>query len=328
VQERENRERSKEFMSSKPSTSKVAGPTAKGTVGRLFFLSASSGQMFTANPDGSDLKVIVSEGRRLPDGLVVDVAAGHLYWTNMGDPTANDGSIERADLDGNNIRHVVPSGGTFTPKQLQLDKKNGKLYWSDREGMRIMRANLDGSNIETLVDTSQGDSRPGKDVKKWCVGIALDVEGGKVYWTQKGPEKAGQGRIFRADLEIPAGQTPATRKDVELLYDNLPEPIDLDLDLSNRIMYWTDRGDPPRGNTVNRSPMDAAPGDRTEPQIVFKHLLEGIGLALDLNNGRMFVTDLAGSVYTANLDGSNKKAIVFAQGNLTGIAYAELPAGS
>ena len=39
------------------------------------FWSASSGEVFSANPDGSDLKVIVSEGRRLPDGIVVDVAA-------------------------------------------------------------------------------------------------------------------------------------------------------------------------------------------------------------------------------------------------------------
>ena len=102
-----------------------------------------------------------------------------------------------------------------------------------------MRVNLDGSRIETLVDTSQGDARPGKDVKKWCVGIALDVIGGKFYWTQKGHDNAGQGRIFRANLEIPKGQTPANRKDIELLYDGLPEPIDLDLDLANRMMYWT-----------------------------------------------------------------------------------------
>ena len=315
-------------MSFKASKSKVAKPTPKSTAGRLFFLSASSGQVFSANPDGSDLKVIVSEGRRIPDGIVVDIEAGHLYWTNMGNPNADDGSIERADFDGNNATHIVPNGGTFTPKQLQLDRKNRKLYWSDREGMRIMRANLDGSKIETLVDTSEDDARPGKDAKKWCVGIALDVERGKVYWTQKGPEKAGQGRIFRANLEIPEGQTPANRQDVEVLYNNLPEPIDLDLDLGNRIMYWTDRGDPPRGNTVNRAPMDATNGNRPEPEIVFNHLMEGIGLALDLDNGRMFVTDLAGSVYSANLDGSNKKPVIFAQGNLTGIAYAELPARS
>ncbi|HTC64113.1 MAG TPA: hypothetical protein VK709_14825 [Candidatus Saccharimonadales bacterium] len=315
-------------MSSANSKAKPAKYVAEPRSGRLFFLSASAGQIFSANPDGSDLKVIVSEGRRIPDGIVVDTEAGHIYWTNMGNPNANDGSIERADLDGKNAIEIVPNGGTFTPKQMQLDRKNRKLYWSDREGMRIMRANIDGSKIETLVDTSEGDARPGKDLKKWCVGIALDVDRGKVYWTQKGEDKSGQGRLFRANIEIPQGQTPANRKDIEVLYKNLPEPIDLDLDLGNRIMYWTDRGDPPRGNTVNRAPMDAASGSRPEPEIIFNHLMEGIGLALDLENQRMFVTDLAGSVYSANIDGSKKKAVVFAGGNLTGIAYAELPARS
>src|SRR6202166_5204241 len=194
-------------MPVKTSKSGIKKTTAKATTARLFFLSASSGQVFSANPDGSDLKVIVSEGRRLPDGIVVDTAAGYLYWTNMGNPTANDGSIERANLDGSNITHIVRPGDTFTPKQLQLDDKNRKLYWCDREGMRVMRANLDGSKIETLIDTSEGDARPGKDIRKWCVGIVLDVAAGKVYWTQKGPANAGEGRIFRANLEIPKGQT-------------------------------------------------------------------------------------------------------------------------
>jgi DNA-binding beta-propeller fold protein YncE len=314
-------------MAVKSSKFEVKTTTAKAATARLFFLSASSGQVFSANPDGSDLRVIVSEGRRIPDGIVVDAAAGHLYWTNMGNPTVNDGSIERSDFDGNNLTHIVPPGGTFTPKQLQLDEKNRKLYWCDREGMRVMRANLDGSNIETLVDTSEGDARPGKVIKKWCVGIALDIEGGKLYWTQKGSDNAGEGRIFRANLEIPKGQTPANRKDIELLYENLPEPIDLELDLANRTLYWTDRGDPPRGNTVNRAPMDPARRNgKKEPEIVFDHLEEGIGITLDLKGGRMFLTDLGGSVYSANLDGSNKKTVLGAEGNLTGIVYAEITA--
>jgi hypothetical protein len=316
------------IMSPTASKSKPAKPIAKATTPRLFFLSLSAGQVLSANPDGSDLKVLVGEGRRLPDGIVVDVDAGYLYWTNMGVPNANDGSIERSNLDGSNVTHIVPPGGTFTPKQLQLDRKSRKLYWSDREGMRVMRANLDGSNIETLVDTSEGDARPGKDILKWCVGIVLDVEAGKLYWTQKGPDNAGKGRIFRANLEIPRGETPAKRSDIELLYEKLPEPIDLELDLTNRMIYWTDRGDPPRGNTVNRAPMDPASGNgKKEPQIVLDHLMEGIGIALDLKGGRMFLTDLGGSVYSATLDGANKKTVLMAEGNLSGIAYAEIPAG-
>ena len=112
--------------------------------------------------------------------------------------------------------------------------------------MLVMRSNLDGSKIETLIQTGQGYSDR-RDATKWFVGITVDVERKQIYWN-----KAGKGRIFRASTEIPNGQTAANRTDIEVLFDDLPEPIDLDLDLNNRMMYWTDRGDPPRGNTVNR----------------------------------------------------------------------------
>ena len=295
----------------------------KVTSGRLFFLEASGGRILSVNPDGSDRKVIVT-GCRIPDGVVVDAEAGHIYWTNMGVPNLSDGSIERADLDGQNRKAIIPEGGTFTPKQLHFDKKAGKLYWCDREGMRVMRSNLDGSKIETLVDTSEGDARPGRDARKWCVGITVDPERGQIYWTQKGPDDAGQGRIFRANIEILKGENASNRTDIELLFDGLPEPIDLELDLENRLMYWTDRGDPPRGNTVNRAPMNADFQKHPDPKILLTHLMEGIGIALDLKGNRMFVTDLAGSVYSAKLDGSDKKPLLGAQGNLTGIAYAEI----
>src|SRR6267142_547400 len=110
-----------------------------GVVARIFFLDLGAGRVLSANPDGSDLRTLVSEGRKLPDGLAVDVAAGHLYWTNMGNPKANDGSIFRSDLDGRTMTTIIPPGGTFTPKQLQIDKPNGKLYSCDREGMQVVR---------------------------------------------------------------------------------------------------------------------------------------------------------------------------------------------
>ena len=189
----------------------------------------------------------------------------------------------------------MPPGATFTPKQIQLDKKNGKLYWGDREGMRVMRCNLDGSQIETLVETGRGDVDR-RDQTRWCVGIAIDPKRGQIYWTQKGPDNGELGRIFRAGIDLPSGESPDERTDIEVFYDRLPEPIDLELDLENRVLYWTDRGDPPRGNTVNRASIDAKP---QAPEIVVTHLMEGIGIALDVAGDRMFVTDFAGSVYAS-----------------------------
>ena len=310
-----------------PQTSKPTRPSSAKSVGRLYFLEASGGRIHSANADGSDRKVIVS-GARIPDGVVVDVEAGHIYWTNMGVPSKNDGSIERVDLDGKNRVTIISEGKTFTPKQLHLEKKSGKLYWCDREGMRVMRANLDGSNIETLVDTSNGDARPGTDQRngaQLCVGITVDPDRGQIYWTQKGPANAGKGRIFRAKIDIPKGETPANRTDIEVLFDGLPEPIDLELDLKNRFIYWTDRGDPPRGNTVNRASIDADFSKHPTSDILLTHLEEGIGIALDFKGNRMFLTDLAGSIYSAKLDGTEKKPLLAAQGQITGIAYVEIP---
>jgi hypothetical protein len=294
-------------------------PGRKAAVGRLFALEVSGGRIHSMSPDGSDRKVIVTDCH-LPDGIAVDVEAGHINWTNMASPSENDGSIERADLDGNNRRVIVPPGGTFTPKQIHLDKKNGKLYWCDREGMRVMRSNLDGSQIETLVEAGRGDADR-RDQTRWCVGITIDPVRQHIYWTQKGPDNGAQGRIFRAGIEIPKGETAAKRSDIEVFFDRLPEPIDLELDRKNRVLYWTDRGDPPRGNTVNRASIDARP---QAPEIVLTHLMEGIGIALDVPRDRMFVTDLAGSIYLARLDGSGEREVLYLQGNLTGIAYTEI----
>src|ERR1700681_510851 len=159
----------------------VSRNKGNGVVARIFFLDLGAGRILSANPDGSDLKTLLVEGRKLPDGLAVDVAAGHLYWTNMGDAKANDGTLFRSDLDGGNLTTIVAPGRTFTPKQLQIDKPSGKLYWCDREGMRVMRANLDGSKIETLVQTGEGDADR-HDQTKWCVGITVDAERGHIYW--------------------------------------------------------------------------------------------------------------------------------------------------
>src|SRR3981189_515437 len=158
---------------------------ASAVVPRLFVLELNAGRIHSMNTDGSDRKTIVSDCH-LPDGIVVDAEAGHIYWTNMGIPSLNDGSIERADIDGKNRKTIVPQGKTHTPKQIILDKKGGKLYWCDREGMRVMCCNLGGSRLETLIESGRGEA-DSRDQTRWCVGLTIDPKFGHIYWTQKGP---------------------------------------------------------------------------------------------------------------------------------------------
>ena len=286
--------------------------------GRLYFLDLRGGRVVSTGPDGSDVKVLISGRTGIPDGIAVDAERGHIYWTIMGRPAVDDGLIERADLDGGHLTTIVPAGGTFTPKQLKLDPVHRKLYWSDREGMRVMRADIDGTHLETLVETGHGDADR-RDARNWCVGIALDVAAGKLYWTQKGGDNAGVGSIRRTNLELPAGEDAAHRSDIEVLFQNLPEPIDLDLDLARRMIYWTDRG----ANIVSRAAMDPPRGTylhaRTDQQVLMSDLKEAIGIALA--GERMYVTDLGGTVYSARLDGSDKRIVLSGQGSLTGITF-------
>jgi len=67
--------------------------------------------------------------------------------------------------------------------------------------------------------------------------------------------------------------------------------------------------------------MDPDPQGRRSQEILLTGLHEGIDLSLDVEGGRMFFTDLGGTVYRARLDGSGKTELLSGQGNLTGIAY-------
>lgn len=289
----------------------------------LFYLDALGGRVLSVGPDGKNVHAVVQNQRATPDGVAVDVRAGRVYWTNMGVPSGDDGTILSAKLDGSDLKTIVQSGGTFTPKQLTLDATHGQLYWSDREGMRVMRCDLDGQNIQTLVAIAEGDAARGVDAN-WAVGIGLDLAGGYVYWTQKGADNAGQGSLRRAPIALSSGEPANHRTDVEVLFQGLPEPIDLALDLTERKVYWTDRGD----NTVSRAPLDLPAGatamTRGDREILVRGLNEAIGISLDLRHGSLYYTDLGGTVGTARLDGSGAKTLLTGQGSLTGITYVEL----
>ena len=158
-----------------------------------------------------------------------------------------------------------------------------------------------------------------QDQLKRCVGITIDVKRGYVYWTQKGPTRGGLGRIFRTPIALPKGADPANRTDIELLWDHLPEPIDLEIDEANGILYWTDRGVPPKGNTLNRASILGK--EMPEPEILCGGLKDGIGLTLDLKNDRVFFVDVAGNLYRAKTNGKDFKVLHSGDHILTGIVY-------
>ncbi|KAI2635771.1 3-hydroxyacyl-CoA dehydrogenase [Hypomontagnella submonticulosa] len=312
----------------------------------LYFLdSGLAAENITSTPDAGRILVGTSDGHHLrtlvtsqktPDGIVVSLAEGKLFWTVMGSSGASDGTILSSTVDGQTIETIVPPGAIHTPKQITIDRQNSKLYIADREGMRILRCNLDGSDLEVLIQTGSLEREDERNDKtRWCVGVAVSPRTGKFYWTQKGPPKGNQGRIFRANIEFPFGQQAETRDDIELLLQNLPEPIDLDIDESNNTIYWTDRGELPLGNSINRMSLDkvevvqeqnasSIPWLEGRYEIVVRNLHEAIGIQLDLKNRHIYATDLGGAVYQFDMNGENKKALYQDGSAYTGIAIAHI----
>jgi hypothetical protein len=282
---------------------------AEVAVDELLALAVRSGRILRVRLSDGHVDLFAEGAGPVPDGIVV--ADGTVYWTTMGVPEVvgegeagrlyqrRDGGVHAMELDGTGRRDVVPPGTVTTGKQLAC--ADGVLYWGDREGTRVSRVRTDGSELADLVvNTGTGE-------RDWCVGVAVDPAGGHLYWSQKGPSKGGEGRIFRVGLRPP---------DVELVWEGLPEPIDLHVE--GGWLYWTDRGAPPAGNTLNRAPLPG-PGERgAAPEILGGGFAEAIGLVVGAD--RAYVSDLGGHIWEVPLSGGAPRVLVQLPEAITGLA--------
>ena len=156
-----------------------------------------------------------------------------------------------------------------------------ELYWTDAGRDKIQRANLDGSNVEDLVDSADGLDGP--------VGITLDVAGGKMYWTEWEKDK-----IRRANLD---------GSNIEDLITSGRAPVWLALDVAGGKIYWTDWGT----DRIQRANLD---GSNVE-DLVTRGLNSPAGLVLDVAAGKMYWTDSSTyKIQRANLNGSNVENLI------------------
>ena len=258
-----------------------------------------------------------------PDGICIDEENKKIYWSTMGKNTGStydddDGSINSISFDGTNRKKLVGNGDIRTAKQIILDKAEERLYWCDREGGKISSCKTDGSNLTIHMQKKRKNDLV--DISEQCVGIGIDKKRGFIYWTQKGPSKGYQGRIFRMPLKPIVQQDPEKRTDIELMLEKLPEPIDLLIDYDMGKIYWTDRGGEPDGNSLNMA--DITDSALINYTVICKGFNEAIGLTFDKHTKTAYVSDLSGGVYEVNtINGIQKK--IYTGSSYTGICQCD-----
>ena len=172
----------------------------------------------SADLDGQQITDVHSEvGSGFLLDLFVDPVGARVYWThNMPSPGTDVDEIRSVDLAGSGLEILMD--GLETPDDIHVDTENGYLYWTEQNGQRIGRAELDGSNPVTIITT---------EASLGINSMAIDQANGLIYWTE--PNSL---LIRRANLD---GTNPQTV--LELSGDARPFGIALD---GNGHMFWTE----------------------------------------------------------------------------------------
>jgi hypothetical protein len=275
-----------------------------------------------------------------------------VYWADT------NGNISRSFIGslGNQLLVQGAQGADLRVMGLALDHPAGKMYWTVNAASpdgTIRRANLDGTKRETLVENLDGP-----------LGLALDLAGRQMYWTEMGTAKGRSGgTIKRANLD---------GTNVTTLVTDAIHPSAIALNVLGNTMYVTSTvwgGQGPAGS-LWQFPLTGGPNgdllaitgdgegtfglalDINASKIYYassfgenvrwiasadldshnisnlKTLVAGgapIQLALDLLNKRMYWTDITGTIKRANLDGTNEIVVDQTGGNPTAIALDIVP---
>src|SRR5262245_6157000 len=176
---------------------------------------------------------------------------------------------------------LVLASGTVSVVRAQA----GRIYWTDSNNggnatAKVHRVDFDGTHSQPLVLPASLNPRY----------LALDPEGGKMYWTDIGV-------INRANLDGTGQLT---------LINAGRCPMGIALDVRAAKVYWTDcvEGRIMRANLIDGSAVEEVIGGLGELR----------GLALDLVHGKMYWTNPgAHMIQRSNLDGTDKQDLVAGQ---------------
>ena len=223
------------FVQSVQNATGIAVDTAAGKIYWTEQMGESKGRVRRANLNGRNVQ-LVKELNNVPYGIAVDASNGKLYVTN------SRGKVQRFNFDGSNFEWNLITN-LASPGGIAVDAAGGKVYWTEQTGEstgRIRRADLDGSNIESV-----------RELNNVPYGIAVDIpngdpSNGKLYVTNS------RGKVQRMNLD---------GKNFEWNFIvNLDAPRGIAVDAADGRIYWTARGKIQRANLNGRNVQDVATG--------------------------------------------------------------------
>ena len=255
---------------------------------------------------GSEVDPFVASVRNAT-AIAIDMAGGKVYWAEQIEK--NRSRVRRANLNGRNIEVVKEMGGAV--RGLAVDSAKGNLYMTNaRPNGRgnIQRSKLDGSVFHwNYIDNLSPSLSSPRD-------IALDVAGGKVYWTEDITDAATGKEIIRIRRANLNG------KNVEVVREISGVPRGLAVDSAKGNLYLANtRG--VRGN-IQRLKVDGSLFHWNYIHIAKANSPQGV--ALDVADGKVYWTE-AGGIRRADLNGKNRQDVATGIGSPAGIVLRVAP---
>lgn len=186
---------------------------------------------------------------------------------------------------------ILGVGFLFSPSNALAESQIYLTHepWSVGTAAAIERVDSDGSD-NTEIHNSAGLGAP--------IGIAIDVAGSKMYWTERA------GKIRRSNLD--------GASKVDLITAGLNLPWGIALDVAGGKMYWAELS----GNIIKRANLDG-----TNVETIVSGLNNPAYLALDLANSRIYFSQYStGLIRRVNIDGTGLTTLVSGLNTPEGVA--------
>ena len=225
----------------------------------------------------------------------VQATAQTLYWSELipgGGPGGNSAAsiIKRSDISGNGASTIVPiSAGLVYVHSLAYEPTSNELFWTDRNRGLIQKANLNGSNIQTVV-TATISGQPSS-----VRGLAFDSIHSTMYWTDENYDA-----VTRAIIDGSGA--------INVVTGILSEDVAVDVS-AGRLLFANNVGGPEGPHDA----IDASNLDGTESHTIVSGIYQLTALDVDPIAHKIYWADVGlnalndTSIHRANYDGSGAR---------------------